>query len=223
MAFSNPTSANIESNLAVVDDRTHRLFLGVLPHSTARWEELLEMLDTRTGKTLGYARDSWGLLIVAVALDRLSDRVFVAHLHHNLVVVDGRSGRVVARPRVGEQSGSLAVDDQTGHVFVLSGITRAGGEQDTAVWILDVSGRMLRGPLLGKLAGATQLLVDGSAHRLVIFDSSSNVELFDTRTLKLRRTYALRNDTVYGIAVDEQIHRVIIGGHEGTTMLNSGG
>jgi DNA-binding beta-propeller fold protein YncE len=218
-----PASVNIETNLAVVDGRTHRLFLGVLPNSKTRSEQLLEILNTRTGKKLGYVSDRWGLLTMAVALNRLSDRIFVAHLEHNLVVVSGRSGRVVARPRVGEQTGGLAVDDHTGHVFVTSRITLSGGEQNTALWMLDASGRVLRGPMLGKLAGGVQLVADGTAGRLGMVDGSGNVKLLDIKTLRLRRTYILQNDTLYGIAVDEQTHRFIIGGHGGTTLLDSNG
>ena len=221
--MNQPASVNIERNLAVVDDRTHRLFVGILPSGRTRQQPLLTVLDTATGRMIRQVQDTWGLLTVAVVLDRRSDRVFVVHYRQHVLVLDGRSGAILTRPHVGNQSYDLAVDAGTGHVFVLASPAESSSYAELRV--LDAFGHLLRAPTRTRLSsGAARLVVDSAAHRLILYDgANSTADLFDTSSLQLRRSITVNNDADFGIAVDERWHRVIIAGHGGTMVLDSNG
>jgi hypothetical protein len=215
-----PVSVNIESNLAAVDARTHRLFVGLFPTDRSHQDAIVSVVNTRTGRVMRQVSDGGGALITGLAVDPRSDRVVAAHSAAHVVVLDGRSGAIVARPRVGVEPYDVVADPGSGNVFVLT--SSSGNSDQTVIRALDRFGRPLARPALRvPTSGAEQMLVDPAAHLLVLFDGANGtISVYETSSLRRRQAIDVGgNDDVYGMALDTRTHRVIIGGHNGTTVL----
>lgn len=216
-----PASFNIQRNLAQVDEHTHRLFLGIMANDRAGRQPLVDVIDTTTGRIIHTAYDRSALLIEALVVDQRSDRVFAAHYQRHVLVLDGRSGRVVARPRVGQESYDLAVDPGSGRIFVFASAKPNSSYAELRV--LSPFGRLLPHPALRRTTDALErMIVDPRPHRLVMYDGNGGIlRWFDSRTLQQVHAAQAENEANYGVALDVRLHRAVISGHFGTTVIDS--
>jgi YVTN family beta-propeller protein len=116
-------------------------------------------------------------------------------------VLDARSGRVLSAIPVGADPDAVAVDRQSGAVFVITA--------DTSVSILDVRHRtVVSTTVLGQDLRA--LAVDARTHRVfVVNDLAGSVSVLDARSGAKLRTVAV-GPRPSAIAVDERMGRVYV-------------
>jgi YVTN family beta-propeller protein len=116
-------------------------------------------------------------------------------------VLDARSGRVLSAIPVGADPDAVAVDRQSGAVFVITA--------DTSVSILDVHHRsVVSTTVLGQDLRA--LAVDARTHRVfVVNDLAGTVSVLDARSGAKLRTVAV-GPRPSAIAVDERMGRVYV-------------
>ena len=218
VAWRHAASAPVVRTVAVgtftgvaVDAQTGRAFVD---NDDASGVTILASPGGRVLHTVATGADPDG-----VAVDVRRARVFVADHDQNalgsgarvmsgpaahsgyVAVLDARSGRVLSTIPVGADPDAVAVDQQSGAVFVIT--------EDTSVSILDVRHRtVVSTTVLSQDLRA--LAVDARTHRVfVVNDLKGTVSVLDARSGANVRTVAV-GPRPNAIAVDERRGRVYI-------------
>ena len=146
-----------------------------------------------------------GHMPVALAVDTRTQHTFVRNGDGTMSVLDLTRGtplRTVVVSKPDANAKGLAVDEQTGRVFVTSG---------SAVSVLDAtSGSLLRTVRLG--AFPVDIAVDTTANRVFVPTGFGTVSLLDARSGALLRTVHTGGapDLPPAVAVDERTRRVFV-------------
>jgi DNA-binding beta-propeller fold protein YncE len=146
-----------------------------------------------------------GHMPVALAVDTRTQHAFVRNGDGTVSVLDLTRGtllRTVVVSKPDANANGLAVDEQTGRVFVTSG---------SAVSVLDAtSGSLLRTVRLG--AFPVDIGGDTTANRVFVPTGSGTVSLLDARSGALLRTVHTGGapNALPGLAVDERTRRVFV-------------
>lgn len=188
-----------------VDERSRRLFIACDGSGTVSSTApgLLRILDLRSGRFM--RTTPLPPAPMAVAVDELTERVFVADAGGAVSTLDARSGRLLRTTRVGKNPLALAVDERTAHIFVANG-------NDVTVSMLDArSGRLRRTITVGSGPGA--LAADAAAGRIVVNEGGDKVSVLDATTGTILHTVTLPSGLVLGyqdIAVDARTGRIFV-------------
>jgi DNA-binding beta-propeller fold protein YncE len=163
-------------------------------------------------------------------VDKRTGRAFVINQNSDSVsVLDTHSGALVHTTNIGKDLFALAVDEQTGRVFVASGNTFG---VNGSVSILDaVSGRLVRSVTVGMLPAA--VAVDARSGRVFVANkgpldsnlvplNNGTVAVLDARGGAVLRTVVVGTYPT-AIAVDERAGRAFVVNASGTTVRRSQG
>jgi hypothetical protein len=231
-----PGSYLAERNDAVLDEATHRLFVGLfgqactssLCRAHTRTDEV-SVVNTTTGKRIRNVRGP-DAPVESIALAERDQRVFLvgAAGHCCMASLGARTGFPVYGTRVGVWVFDVAADDRTGRAFVPA--LRTYGNRRLQMVTLDSrTGRVLHRVRLGPRTGSGAFVwgslhsgVDRTSGRLFVgSDGVTAVWVFDALTGRLVRTIHLAKNVTESMAVDENTHRVFVSGPAGVMALDS--
>ncbi len=175
-------------------------------------DDTVSLLDARSGATLGTI--PVGHAPISVAVNGRTGRAFIINAGDDSVsVLDLATGVVVQTLALVPNPGGvcavagLAVDEQSGHVFVAGG--PAVGGQPGAVTMLDGrSGRVLHTASLG--AGSLGVAVDPRTHRVFVTNLlDDTVSVLDTASGRVVRTTPVGAHPM-NVAVDARSGRAFV-------------
>lgn len=180
-----------------VDPRTHHVFV-------ANWgDNTVSMLDADSGRVVRVA--AVGHTPSAVVVDGRAAHAFVLNSNPGSVSVLDTLRGVVLRTLPFPGLSDAAVDERTGHVFVLDS---PDGVYGRAVLLDARSGTVLHTATLGKSAGS--VAIDSRTQRAFIPSSDyGTVSVLDTVTGRVVRTVGV-GALPYAVAVDEATSRAFV-------------
>jgi len=171
-------SLNNSAYLAAADEATGRVFVVAQGHPPAA--SRVSVLDAATGRVL--RTTTAGVFAMAVAVDELTNRVFVTNLDSNSVsVLDARTGTTLRTVAIGKGPSGIAVAESSGHAFVVN----EGG----TISMLDArTGAVVRTVTTDQQAAGFAVAAAG---RVFVFHQSGHVTILDAATGSRLRTVRL--------------------------------
>jgi len=232
-----------DNTVDTIDERT-----GALVRTTAvDFSPTMPVLDRRTGHVLVLDTAGIGLSIldpvsgrllrtvslaaspVAMAVSTRTGYIFVATSDDTVDTLDGRTGTLLRTVAAGIATGAnavptavMAVDDRSGHVFVLD--NDLGATINGTVSVLDTTnGRLVRKITVGREPAA--ISVDERTGRAFVANSNS-ISVLDTRRLTLLRTVTIGSGNAPLVSgapvVDAGSGRVYVATYTGYTGYTGG-
>lgn len=226
----------IDPVAVAIDARTRRVFVLTngqlslggtgLPAGPTR----VSILDAGTGavvRTATLAELQGTAQALAVAMR--ANRVFVAGTNGVLTILDATTGAVLANENIQGRPTDIAVDEQTGRVFVANGGTYLGIADSSSTGYYPGSMSLLSattGHVLDTLhlaAPVSALTIDEPARRVVVAEvpsfrgSAGIVELLDATTGEVRQTINVASINPHSdagggmaVAVDPRVHHAFL-------------
>ena len=190
-------TVGVSPSSVAVDPRTHHVFV-------TNWgDNTVSILDAASGRVVRVA--AVGHTPSAVAVDERARRAFVLNVNPDSVSVLDTVRGVVLRTVPFSKLSDVAVDDRTGHVFVLDG---PDGVHGRAVMLDARSGRVVHTAALGK--SSRPVAIDSHTQRAFVPNSDDGtVSVLDTATGRVVRTVRV-GSLPYAVAVDERASRVFV-------------
>ncbi len=208
------------------DARAGRVYVGV--------NDGVAVFDARTGVLLRTIQLGVRGVPVGVALDARAGRLFVTQEGvtatglvpiqggaSTVSTIDPRAGMVLRTVPVGTEPYLSALDERTGHLFLVSTINMTIDMLDTH------SGRVVRTiPLGGPELEPDAIALDARAGRVILVSSGNghggvgHVTLLDTRTGATIKTLAV-GQYPWAAAIDERRSRAYVVSNSGTYILDT--
>ncbi|MCX6258009.1 MAG: YncE family protein [Bacteroidia bacterium] len=176
-----------------IDDSTHHLFIS---HGN-----IVQVLDVKTGKVLGFIPDTKGVHGIALARDL--DKGFISNGRDTSVtVIDLKKLTIIEKVKVtGNNPDAILYDIFTHRIFTFNG-------RSSNATVLDARTDKVIGtiPLEGKPEFAVS---DGHGKVYVNIEDKSKLCLIDPQTMKVEQSWPLApGDGPSGLALDDKTHRL---------------
>jgi hypothetical protein len=223
---------NQNPNTAAVDGRSHRLFIDTVESGNQGGGDDMTVVDTKTGRVLRRLRLKLGFT-KGLLLDEADGRVIESG-SGNVAIVDARSGKLARLVHPGIIIDPLDVDPRLHRFFLLATPLRDQSFARHLEWIDDRTGAVHIGSRYGNyhLGNAPSYapscgVTDAAAARLFSLPGTNGtLDIFSTTFGSLLRRFPLFREAktlgeIWGMAVDEGTHRLIIGGTGGALLVDT--